>query len=62
MKNKSEHAHNTGTKILGKHIRQFLHKRKFDDLVVQNRVVVVQNNGKGKTKKRSARAILFFAN
>ena len=35
---------------------------KFDVLVVQNSVVVVQNNGKGKTKKRAARANLFFAN
>ena len=31
-------------------------------LVVQNSVVVVQNNGKGKTKRRAARAYLFFAN
>ena len=31
-------------------------------LVVQNSVVVVQNNGKGKTKKRAARANLLFAN
>ena len=54
---------NTGNKILGKHMRQFLHKtRKFDVLVVQNSVVVVQNNGRGKTKKRAARANLFFAN
>ena len=57
---------NTGNKILGKHIQQFLHKnnviRKFDALVVQNSVVVVQNNGKGKTKKRAARANLLFAN
>ena len=54
---------NTGNKILGKHMREFLHKtRKFDVLVVQNSVVVVQNNGKGKTKKRAARANLFFAN
>ena len=57
---------NTGNKILGKHRRQFLHKncvtRKFDVLVVQNSVVVVQNNGKGKTKKRAARANLLFAN
>ena len=53
---------NTRNKILGKHIRQFLHKnRKFDVLVVQNSVVVVQNNGKGKTKKLAARANLFFA-
>ena len=36
--------------------------RKFDVLVVQNSVVVVQNNGKGKTKKRAVRANLFFAN
>ena len=36
--------------------------RKCDVLVVQNSVVVVQNNGKGKTKKRAARANLFFAN
>ena len=36
--------------------------RKFDVLVVQNSVVVVQNNGKGKTKKRAARANLVFAN
>ena len=43
---------NTGNKILGKHIRQ-------------NSVVVVQNNGKGKTIKRAARAAranLRFAN
>ena len=31
-------------------------------LVVQNSVEVVQNNGKGKTKKCAARANLFFAN
>ena len=36
--------------------------RKFDVLVVQNSVVVVQNNGKGKTKKSAARAKLFVAN
>ena len=36
--------------------------RKFDVLAVQNSVVVVQNNGKGKIKKRAARAKLFFAN
>ena len=36
--------------------------RKFHPLVVQNSVAVMQNNGKGKTKKRAARAILFFAN
>ena len=32
----------------------------FDVLVVQNSVVVVQNNGKGKTKKRVGRANLFL--
>ena len=58
---------NTGNKILGKHIRQFLHKkecvtRKCDVLVVQNSVVVVQGNGNGQTKKRAARGNLFFAN
>ena len=59
---------NTGNEILGRHIRQFLHKnsvrwtRKFDVLLVQNSVVVVQNNGKGKTEKRAARANLLFAN
>ena len=36
--------------------------RKFDALVVQNSVVVVQNNNKGKTKKGAARSNLFFAN
>ena len=40
----------------------FTWTRKFDVLVVQNSIVVVQNNGKGKTKKRAARANLFFAN
>ena len=35
--------------------------RKCDVLVVQNSVVVVQNNNKGKTKKRAARANLSFA-
>ena len=55
MENKSEHEHRK--KILGKHIRQFLHKnnvyvtRKFDVLVVQNSIVIMQNNGKVKTKK-----------
>ena len=47
---------NTGNKRLGKHMRQFLQKNKFDVLVVQNSVVVVRNNGKGKTKKRAASA------
>ena len=36
--------------------------RRCDVLVVQNNVVVVQNNNKGKTKKRAARANLSFAN
>ena len=40
----------------------FTWTRKFDVLVVQNSIVVVQNNGKGKTKKRAALANLFFAN
>ena len=31
-------------------------------LVVQNSIVLVQNNGKEKTKKPAARANLFFAN
>ena len=60
---------NTGTKILGKHIYnnssiKIMNKltRKFDVLVVQNSVEVVQNNGKGKTRKPAARANLFFAN
>ena len=42
---------NTGNKIFGKHIRQFLLKllsvtRTFDVLVVQNGIIVVQNIGK----------------
>ena len=45
---------NTGNKIFGKHIRQFLHKkkwvtRKFDVLVEQNGIVVVQNNAKNQS-------------
>ena len=32
----------------------------FDVLAVQNSVVVVRNNNKGKTKKRAARANLFL--
>ena len=36
--------------------------RKFYVSVEQNSVVVVQNNGKGKTKERAARAICLFAN
>ena len=51
---------NTGNKILGKHIRQFLHKNNKYVLVVQNSVVVVQNNGEGKTKKRAARALFLI--
>ena len=35
---------------------------KFDVLVVQNSIVVMQNNGKGKTRKRAAHANMFFAN
>ena len=38
---------NTGNKISGKHMRQFLHKNnEYDVLVVQNGIVVVKNNGK----------------
>ena len=68
---------NTGNKILGKYtkncifmevlyrhpsIKKYCVTRKFDVLVVQNSLVVVQNNDKGKTKKRAARANLLFAN
>ena len=64
--NKIKANMNTGNKILGKHIQQFLNKnnviRKFDALVVQNSVVVVQNNSREKTQKRAACANLFFAN
>ena len=66
VRNKIKANMNTGHKILGKHIQQFLHKnnviRKFDALVVQNSVVVVQNNSREKTQKRAACANLFFAN
>ena len=38
---------NTGNKIFGKHMRQFLHKNnEYGVLVVQNGIVVVKNNGK----------------
>ena len=38
---------NTGNRIFGKHMRQFLHKNnEYDVLVVQNGIVVVKNNGK----------------
>ena len=47
---------NTGNKILGK-------TRKFEVLVVQNGIIVVQNNGKERQKKRAACVnLLFFAN
>ena len=58
----------TGYKILGKHIRPFLHKNnvktsKFDVLVLQNSVVVVCKITANKDKKRAARENLFvFAN
>ena len=47
---------NTGNKIFGKHIRQFLLKllsvtRTFDVLVVQNGIIVVQNIGKERQKR-----------
>ena len=57
---------NTGDKILGKHIRQFLYKKcvtsKFDVLVLQNSVVVVQNNDKERKKSVLHVQICFFAN
>ena len=74
---------NTGDKILGKHSHTTIPPlkkrvtRKFDDLVLQNSLVVVQNNGKERQKacctckfvfllirkkKCAARAICFFAN
>ena len=47
---------NTGNKIFGK-------TRKFEVLVVQNGIIVVQNNGKERQEKRAACAnLLFFAN
>ena len=45
-----------------KHLSGVPHLQVNRPLLVQNSVVVVQNNGKGKTKKRAARANLFFAN
>ena len=59
---------NTGNKILGKHIQLFYIKkctcvtRKFEVLVVQNSVVVVQNNGKEREKCVLHVQICFFAN
>ena len=55
------------TKLLNVLVTHYFHggivvTRKLDVLAVQNSVVVVQKNGKGKTKKRAARAICFFAN
>ena len=44
---------NTGNKIFGK-------TRKFELLVVQNGVIVVQNNGQERQKKRAACANLLF--
>ena len=57
---------NTGNKIFGKHIGQFLHKkcvtRKFEVLVVQNSVVPVKNNCKERQKRVLHVQICFFAN
>ena len=44
---------NTGNKIFGK-------TRKFEVLVVQNGIIVVQNNGKERQKKRAACANFLF--
>ena len=59
---------NTGNKIFGKHIRQFLHKkksvtRKVDVLVVQNGIEVVQARAK-KDKKAccTCKFVFFFRN
>ena len=55
---------NTGNKIFGKHVQQFLHENnewscmKSDILVVQNGIVVMQN----KDKERQKRANFSFAN
>ena len=47
---------NTGNKIFGK-------TRKLEVLAVQNGIIVMQNNGKERQKKRAACAnLLFFAN
>ena len=47
---------NTGNKIFGK-------TTKFEVLVVQNGIIVMQNNGKERQKKRAACAnLLFLAN
>ena len=47
---------NTGNKIFGK-------TTKFEVLVVQNGIIVMQNNGKERQKKCAACAnLLFFAN
>ena len=57
---------NTGNKIFGNHIGQFLHQkcvtRKFEVLVVQNSVVPVKNNGKERQKRVLHVQICFFAN
>ena len=59
---------NTGKKkIFGKHLRQFLHKNnsettKFDVLLAQNGIVVLQSNGKERQKSVVYGQICFFAN
>ena len=57
---------NTGNEIFGKHKRQFLHKnnvtRKFDILVIQKGIAVMQNNGKERQESMLHVQICFFAN
>ena len=54
---------NSGNKIFGKHIRQLLHKnvyQRFDVLVVQNGIVVLQNNCKERQKSVLHLNFFFF--
>ena len=57
---------NPWSKIFGKHKWQFLHKnnvtRKFDVLVIQKGILVVQNNSKERQKSALHLQICFFAN
>ena len=54
---------NTGDKILGKHIRQFLHKNnvKLGSLTISSYSVVVQKQRQRKTKSVLHVQIYFFA-